>query len=262
VPRGQVLVPAALEALAGGRPLRAVWRNELGGLTFEIGTGADRRFVKWAPAGSALDLDGEAARLAWARAFTPVPAPVELGADEAGSWLVTAALRGESAVSARWRADPATAVRAIGSGLRALHEVLPLEDCPFSWSVEDRLADIRLGAAAGRLDPATWHEDHRGLQLQHALGLLATPPPIDKLVVCHGDACAPNTLLDDDGRWSAHVDLGALGTADRWADLAVATWSTTWNYRPGWEDALLDAYGIDPDAHRMRSYRLLWDLGP
>jgi kanamycin kinase len=184
VPRGQALVPAAVEALAGGRRLRAVWRNELGGLAFEIGTGVDRRFVKWAPAGSALDLDREAARLAWARAFTPVPAPVELGADEAGSWLVTAALRGESAVSARWRADPATAVRAIGSGLRALH----------------------------------------------ALGLLGTPPPIDKLVVCHGDACAPNTLLDDDGRWSAHVDLGVLGTADRWADLAVATWSTTWNF--------------------------------
>jgi len=92
--------------------------------------------------------------------------------------------------------------------------------------------------------------------------LLATPPPIDKLVVCHGDACAPNTLLDDDGRWSAHVDLGALGIADRWADLAVTTWSTIWNYGPGWEDALLDAYGIEPDARRMRYYRLLWDVGP
>ena len=42
----------------------------------------------------------------------------------------------------------------------------------------------------------------------------------------------------------------------------LATWSTTWNYGPGWEDFLLDAYGVDPDAHRMRYYRLLWDLGP
>jgi kanamycin kinase len=262
VPSGRVPVPASVEALAGGGPLRPVWRNELGGLTFEIGTGADRRFVKWAPAGSALELDREAARLAWAAAFTPVPALVDMGADEAGSWIVTAALRGDSAVSARWKANPATAVRAIGSGLRALHEALPLGGCPFSWSLEDRLADIRLRAAAGRLEPATWHPDHRGLRLENALDLLATAPPIDKLVVCHGDACAPNTLLGHDGRWSAHVDLGALGTADRWADLAVATWSTIWNYGPGWEDALLDAYGIDPDAHRLRYYRLLWDLGP
>ena len=50
--------------------------------------------------------------------------------------------------------------------------------------------------------------------------------------------------------------------ADRWADLAVATWSTTWNYGPGWETPLLEAYGVAPDPERTRYYRLLWDLGP
>ncbi len=59
-----------------------------------------------------------------------------------------------------------------------------------------------------------------------------------------------------------HVDFGAMGVADRWADLAVATWSTQWNYGPGFEAVLLDAYGIGPDPVRTRYYRLLWDLGP
>jgi aminoglycoside phosphotransferase len=80
-----------------------------------------------------------------------------------------------------------------------------------------------------------------------ALDLLADIPPVDRLVVCHGDSCAPNTLLTDDGRWSGHVDLGELGVADRWADLAVATWSTEWNYGPGWDKLLLQAYGVPPD---------------
>jgi kanamycin kinase len=92
--------------------------------------------------------------------------------------------------------------------------------------------------------------------------LLADIPPVDVLVVCHGDSCAPNTLLADDGRFTGHVDLGALGVADRWADLAIATWSTTWNYGPGWETLLLDAYGVAPDPDRTRYYRLLWDLDP
>ncbi|HEY1642329.1 MAG TPA: phosphotransferase, partial [Streptosporangiaceae bacterium] len=95
-----------------------------------------------------------------------------------------------------------------------------------------------------------------------ALDRLTAIPPADRLVVCHGDACAPNTMLSDDGRWSAHADLSDLGVADRWADLAVATWSTTWNYGPGWERPLLDAYGIDPDPGRTGYYRLLWELGP
>jgi kanamycin kinase len=53
-----------------------------------------------------------------------------------------------------------------------------------------------------------------------------------------------------------------LGVADRWADLAVATWSTQWNYGPGWEQPLLAAYGVAADPERIRYYRLLWDLGP
>ena len=50
--------------------------------------------------------------------------------------------------------------------------------------------------------------------------------------------------------------------ADRWADLAIATWSAEWNYDPGWQAPLLDAYGVSADAHRIRYYRLLYDLGP
>ncbi len=73
---------------------------------------------------------------------------------------------------------------------------------------------------------------------------------------------APNTVLSGDGGWSGHVDLGSLGVADRWADLAVATWSTEWNYGPGWQELLLDTYGVDADPERTAYYRLLWDLGP
>jgi kanamycin kinase len=128
--------------------------------------------------------------------------------------------------------------------------------------VTGRLADIRRRASQGLIDPACWHPIHQPLGLGRALDLLADIPPADRLVVCHGDSCAPNTLLTDDGHWSGHVDLGDLGVADRWADLAVATWSTEWNYGPGWDRLLLQVDGVPPDAERTRYYRLLWDLGP
>ena len=92
-----------------------------------------------------------------------------------------------------------------------------------------------------------------------AAGTLADPPPIDKLVVCQGDPCAPNTLISRDGDFLAHVDLARLGVADRWADLAIMTLSLGWNYTNYDEQDFWDAYGVEPDAERIAYYRELWD---
>jgi aminoglycoside phosphotransferase len=253
--------PAAVRAIAVGRAMRAVWENERGGLTFEIGSGTDRVFVKWTPATSGIDLGSEAVRLRWAGRYATVPQVLDQGSDTDGSWLVTGALPGDNAVTARWQAQPGLAVAGIGRGLRRLHDALPVASCPFSWSAEDRLLDLHRREKT-RAAAAGWDRDRLSLDRVDALRLVADVPPIDRPVVAHGDACAPNTLLADDGTCCGHVDLGALGVADRWADLAVATWSCEWNYGPGWQDALLDAYGVEADRRRIRYYRLLWDLGP
>lgn len=234
--------PAAVRRLAGGEPVRGVWANQLGGCTFAVGS-PPGRYVKWLPRGvdpQLADLAGEAARLRWARPHTPVPEVLDVGGDGDGTWLVTVALPGTSAVDPRWVADPEPAVRAIGAALRAMHDALPVETCPYDWSPARRL---------GHLQP----------RFEHLRARLAEPPPVDRLVVCHGDACAPNTLIDAGGRWVGHVDLGALGVADRWADLAVASMSLGWNYGPGWEDAFHEAYGVAPDPERIAHYALLWD---
>jgi len=252
-------VPSRVCAIAAGRPIRVAWENELGGITFAIG---DDCFVKWARHDGPIDFDRERVRLAWARQLTTVPVVLDHGRDADGAWLVTAALPGDSAIAPRWRAEPAVAVTAIGAGLRAFHDALPVASCPFSWDVADRVADVHHRVALGVVRRERWHEEHRDLDLARALAMLDAAPPIDQLVVCHGDTCAPNTIIGGDGRCIGHVDLGALGVADRWADLAIATWSTQWNYGPGWEAPLLEAYGIAADPERTRYYRLLWDLGP
>lgn len=259
-PTDDVAVPDAVRNVIGTANAEVVWRNELGGLTFEIADPTQPRFVKWAPAGSGLDFTPEIDRLNWLAGRWPVPRVLDAGADETGSWVMTSAVPGENAVSDRWRNDPAGAVRAIGEGLRAMHEILPVDDCPFSWAAQERYEMVRRRAADDLIDPADWHEEHRSLQLAEALTLLATPPPVEHLVVCHGDPCAPNTLIGSDGRWTGHVDFGELGVADRWADLAVAAWSAEWNYGPGWGEPLLAAYGVSPDVDRSAYYRLLWDL--
>jgi len=246
--------------LAAGRPVRVVWRNGMGGVTYEYGADEARRFVKWSPTGG-VDLAGEAARLEWAALYARVPVVIDAGSDDDGCWMVTLPVAGENAVAPRWVTDPATATRAIGEGLRALHDTLPVASCPFTWSVSDRVAEAQRRVMSGAIDRAAWDTSHQ-IDLPAALGVIADIPAVDTLVVCHGDTCAPNTLLDEGGRWSGHVDFGTMGVADRWADLAIATLSTTWNYGPGWEQAVLDAYGVDLDPDRSHYYRILWDLDP
>ena len=155
----------AVRELAAARQVCLAWENE-DALTFEVGQDPDRRFVKWAPAGSPLDLAAEAARMTWAAAYTPVPRVLGLGADGEGSWLVTAALPGRSAVSQRWRADPRTAATAVGEGLRAMHDALPVPDCPFSWMAQDRFAAAQQAATAGRLDTSNWAPEHLELGIE------------------------------------------------------------------------------------------------
>jgi len=237
IPDPGTAVPARVTALARGAALVPVWRNHDGGLTFRTD---DDRFIKWGPRGAQTSMAAERERLAWAGAHIRVPRVLESGADAAEEWLVTAALAGESAVAPRWLAEPAVAVAAVGRGLRMMHDALPVDGCPFDWSVPHRVR----------------RAERRGIRIPPGL---REAPPVDRLVVCHGDACCPNTLLSEEGEPVAHVDLGALGVADRWADIAVASANTAWNYGPGWEDALIAAYGVAPDRERLAFYRALWD---
>lgn len=220
-PRGPVEVPALVRTFAE-RIDDVVWQNEIGGLTFQQGD----RFLKWNPHGNGVDLDDERARLAWARAVGHrVPEVLDLARDDEGQLLVTRALGGTSADLGEWLDRPADAIRAIAAGYRALHDRIPSAACPFRvpWVPDDH-------------------------------------PPFDGgPVVVHGDACAPNTLVDADGRFAGHVDLGDLGVGDRWADLSVASMSLEWNYGPGWEPVFFEAYGIARDEERLRYYRAAWE---
>ena len=251
-------VPDSVARVANGRALTPVWTNDLGGITFAVGHEA---YVKWNPLGNGIDLTGERDRLAWAGRYLSVPEVIEHGRDLEGEWLVSAALSGTNAVTERWKAEPATAVRALGAGLRRLHDSLPVGSCPYSWSTEGRLAGVRSRLDEGLVDFSSLPEGQTVDTSESAWAILEDVPPVERLVVCHGDACAPNTVLADDGSVSGHVDLGSMGVGDPWADLAVASWSTVWNYGSGWERALVDAYGAEPDPEREIFYRLLWALG-
>lgn len=208
-----------------------VWYNQIGGITYHL---ADGGYLKVGPLHPEWDPRREAARAAWAGQWVSTAETISVGVEDGIGWLLSRALKGWNAITC----DAREAVPALGRALRAFHDALPVESCPWTWSVEERL----------------------GVLPSDSRAQLAPTPAIDRLVVCHGDACNPNFLLAGQDRLecTGYVDLDHLGVADRWADLAPACLSLGWNFGPGWDDTFLDAYGVKRDD-RLEWYQRLWN---
>ncbi len=246
------------DRFAAWRP-SVVWSLNPDSPTYLLERADERRFVKLGPAGRAIP--DEAQKVRWAAAWLPVPEVVEYGSDGETDWLMTLPLPGFSAVDHPWATErPRDLVVALAEGLRAFHEAVKVADCPFESGGDVALAQARARVAAGLVDPARFHREHAGLSPQAALErLLATVPEPGHEVVCHGDYCAPNAFLTD-GRVTGYLDLGRVGVADPWWDLAVGSWSCTWNFGPGHEKLFLSVYGVGVDEQRLAWYRLLYDV--
>ena len=91
----------------------------------------------------------------------------------------------------------------------------------------------------------------------------------EDIVLTHGDCCLPK-ILAEDSRINGFIDLGKMGPADRWQDIAIALRSLEHNFSgkytagkacPGYESQmLLDELGIEMDEERNKYYRLLDEL--
>ncbi len=210
---------------------------------------------------SGFDLVAEAERMRWlAGRGLPVPEVVDAGA----TWLVTTAVPGRPA-SADWPREQRTGVvDALADVTRSLHQ-LPVADCPFDRSLAVTIPHARQAAENGLIDLADLDENRRGWDAARLLSTVeATRPAVEEVVVAHGDLCLPNVLLDPDTlRITGLIDLGRLGIADRYADLALATRSlraTDLNPQFSSEsaDRFLARYGESPvDAQRLEFYQLL-----
>ncbi|TCC48785.1 aminoglycoside 3'-phosphotransferase [Kribbella capetownensis] len=207
-------------------------------------------FVKRDPAVAA-----EAERLEWlAQQGIKVPRIV----DQRDGVLTTEAVPGVPA-SYDWTDELRPAVVATFVELaRALHS-LPIEDCPFRRDLDTTMAEARSRVAAGLVDLDNLEDSYAGWTGEQLLAELErTRPSSEDLVVCHGDLTPDNVLVDPrTGRLTGVIDVGRLGVADRWLDLAILQRELTQEPFA----AFLAGYGLTgPDQDKLDFYILLDEL--
>jgi aminoglycoside 3'-phosphotransferase II len=205
----------------------------------------------------------EAERLGWMSAVgLPVPAVLQYHEWKGREYLLLTAVPGLDAAAPRSNEQHGAVVAALAAGLRTLHAT-NVSACPF-----DQSARVRSAAAESRVRAGLVREDDFDASRQSRSArdlfaeLLASRPSSEDRVFTHGDYCAPNVMLVDDGaggfRVSGFVDCGNAGIADRFQDLALCARSVARNFGAEWVPVLFARYGIErPDEAKIAYYQLL-----
>lgn len=226
---------------------------------------SEERFAKVVSVVDASTLEDERDRVEWL-AGTGITGPrvLDWRTTEHGAALVTSAVAGISADGL----DPAQLSKAwpsIVDTLLRLHSI-PASTCPYDRTLDEMMALARATVADNRVHPE--------FLPQH---LIDTPPAmilaglerdlpsrreqeVADAVVCHGDFCLPNVVIDPDASLvTGLIDLGRLGRADPYADIALLL-TTAREIWPD-QDAIRRAdrdfasgYGIALDADRLDFY--------
>lgn len=260
-----VLVVAfcAEECLPSDRSWIPVRGGESGASVFRSADGGVH--AKCAPPEAAPTLAAERDRVTWLAAQDiPGAEVVSWSAGDQGACLVTTTVPGVPATGLA----PAAILDAwpsIVATLRRLHD-LPIERCPFERGLAGMFRRASQVVAADGVVEAWLRPEQRGRPSRALLSELRTELPerleqeATDLVVCHGDACLPNFLVDaTSSECTGLIDVGRLGTADRHADLALL-WSSASDHAPPSEvptlgRVLTDIYGGGlMDAGRLRFY--------
>ncbi len=255
-------LPAAL-ADHGRLRWMPVSMGESGDLVYRRDDG--RAFAKVVPESRSAELAGERDRLAWLEG-QGIACPKVLDWREAGNevCLVMTAVPGVPAADLPGT-DLLEAWPSMVRELGALH-ALSSGQCPFERSLSAIFARAVDVVNRDAVNPDFLPDEDKRTPAPELLARVERELPVrlaqeaTSTVVCHGDPCLPNFMVGPRTlRCTGIIDLGRLGRADRYADLAlmVANAEESWQTPQQAEQAfamLFDTLGLTADRERLAFY--------
>jgi aminoglycoside 3'-phosphotransferase I len=207
------------------------------------------------------DITDEMTRLCWLADRVPVPAVVHFVRTPTEAWLLMEAMPGKTACQMLQAShdNHLAIVDALAAFLRRLHSI-PVNECPFNSEYIYRVAQARVRIDAGLVDVDDFDDERQGWTadqvwkaLQNQLPLVPDP------VVTHGDFSLDNLLMQN-GEVVGCIDVGRLGLADRYQDLAII-WNCLGEFDASLRERFWRQYGIaDVDGRKLEFHLLLDEL--
>ena len=216
-------------------------------------------FLKHGYGSVADDVTDEMIRLRWLARHIPVPAFKGFVAMQDEAWLLMTALPGQTAyqyLEARPDAH-VVIVDAFAAFLRRIHAI-PVSECPFNSDHAFRLARARDRIDAGVVQEDDFDDEREGWtaeQVWEAMQRLLPMQPDP--VVTHGDFSLDNILMVN-GEVIGCIDVGRVGIADRYQDLAIL-WNCLGEFGVSLQDRLLEQYGVPKVDECKLQFHLMLD---
>ena len=219
------------------------------------------------------ETDNEYAIVTWLNGRLPTPRIPAYAEENGMAYTLMTRVAGQMLCAPELMREPQTVISLAAECLRLLWSV-DISGCPCRVSrLEERLKTARCRVESGLVGMEDAEEGTYGpngfRDPAELLEWLEKNRPSEDLVLTHGDCCLPN-LFAENGHISGLIDLGKMGPADRWQDVAICLRSLRANFtgRYGGEylypdfspRMLLDLLDLPMDENKLRYYILLDEL--
>lgn len=215
-------------------------------------------YLKYGKDTVADDITDEMVRLNWLAAHMPLPTIVHFIRTSNEAWLLTTAMPGKTAYQMLEAYPDARTdvVDALAKFLRRLHAI-PVSDCPFNSDHIFRLTLARERISAGQVNVDDFDEERQGWTVEQVWKNMHTLLPLSpESVVSHGDFSLDNIIIYE-GEVIGCIDVGRVGVADRYQDLAIL-WNCLGEFAPSLQERLFQQYGItNPDWKKLQFHLML-----
>lgn len=215
--------------------------------------------------------ENEYRMMRWLAGKLPLPRPVAYECGNGKSYLLMTRITGKMACDDAYMKNPELLTEMLAEALKRLWAV-DISECPCVWQLERKLAMAKYRVEHDMVGTEDAEPDTYGpggfASPHELLQWLITHKPQENPVLSHGDFCLPNIFFED-GSLKGYIDLGRMGAADQWQDIALCYRSLKHNYDgmyggkkyEGYEpEMFFDKLGIRPDWEKIRYYILLDEL--
>lgn len=211
--------------------------------------------------------DGTVEMLRWLEGRLPAPRVICTEKADGKQYLLMLKAEGEMLCSENNMRDIEKTVGLYARSIKMLWDV-DISDCPRACPLDDQLREARRRMEQGLIDMEDCEPETFGPggfeSPEQLMKWLENNRPDEQMVLSHGDLCMPNVFAKD-GDISCYIDIGDMGVAGMWRDIALCWRSLKHNCSGMYTgvdlgdhtEELFEQLGIAPDWDKINYYVLL-----